>query len=159
MRAFHGLIALASLSWALVAVAIAGAQSPASAERPPASAAAQVQSALDTLNAAFERGDAKAVSARMTPEHLAITSYYPKPLAREEQIRSLADHQLSQYRTSELSIQPLSPDAMLVTFRVTMKGTYRGKPVPETSYASAIWVRRQGQWLEHFYQETPLPTK
>ncbi|VTS04220.1 nuclear transport factor 2 family protein [Tuwongella immobilis] len=157
MREFRCLLALASLSWGLVPVAIA--QAPASAERPPASAASQVQSALDALNAAFERGDVKAVAARMTPEHLAITSYYPKPLPREEQIRSLADHQLSQYRTSELSLQPLSPDSMLVTFRVTMKGTYRGKPVPETSFASAIWVRRQGQWLEHFYQETPIPAK
>jgi uncharacterized protein (TIGR02246 family) len=123
----------------------------------PADPATEVNQALDALNQAFEKGDAKAVAALMTDDHIAVAPYYSKPLSREEQLKGLADHKLVEYKSSKMKVQVLGPDAALVTYEVAMKGTFKGKPVPAKSFASAIWVRKGGKWQESFYQETPLP--
>ena len=34
-------------------------------------------------------------------------------------------------------------------------GTFMGKPVPDTMYASTVWTERNGKWLAVFHQETP----
>ena len=41
----------------------------------------------------------------------------------------------------------------------TMKGTFKGRDVPRSSIASAVWVKTDGRWLEAYYQETPLEVK
>jgi hypothetical protein len=40
-----------------------------------------------------------------------------------------------------------------------MKGTFKGRDIPRNSFASAVWVKTDGRWLEAFYQETPLEVK
>lgn len=123
----------------------------------PDDATAEVHTAIDALNRAFAKGDAKVVAALMTEDHRAVTPYYAKPLSREEQVRTLADHKLSEYTPGKLTVRLLGHDAALVTYAVVMKGTYQGKAVPARSFASAVWVRKGGRWLESFYQETALP--
>jgi len=118
--------------------------------------AAEVGKALDALNQAFAKGDAKAVAALMTDDHVAVTPYYGKPLGKDEQLKSLADHKLTEYKSSKVKVQPLGADAALVTYEAAMTGTYKGKPVPAKCFASAVWVRKQGVWREAFYQETAL---
>ena len=55
-----------------------------------------------------------------------------------------------------MGVKFLGKDAALVTYPVTLKGTFRGRAVPARNFVSAIWVRRGGQWRQTFYQETPL---
>ena len=43
-----------------------------------------------------------------------------------------------------------------MTYWLSLKSTFKGKAVPATNFASAVWVRRGGCSLEAFYQETPL---
>ena len=42
---------------------------------------------------------------------------------------------------------------------LTQKGTYKGKPVAPKNYVAAVWVNKDGKWLEASYQETPLAEK
>ncbi len=126
-----------------------------SAARPDATA--EVSKALAALNAAFEKADLKAVVGLMTDDHVAVTPYYPRPLTREEQLKSLDDHKLTEYKTGKMKLQPLGSEVVLVTYEVTIRGTYKGKALPTRNFASAIWTRRGGKWQEAFYQETPLP--
>lgn len=117
----------------------------------------EVRQALDTLNAAFEKGDAAALRAGMTDDHVAVTTYYNGPQTRDEQLAGLRDQKLTEYRAGKLTIAPLGTDTVLVTYALTLRGTYRGKELPRDSFATAVWVRRDGRWRERFYQETPLP--
>ncbi len=138
----------------LAAGLLLGADDPANQ-----TAVTEVKQALDSLNEAFAKGNATTCQGLMTEDHLAITSYYGGPLKRAEQLQSLAEHKLAEYAVSKMQVKLLGQDVALVTYAVTMKGTYKGREVPPRSFASAIWVKRSGKWLEALYQETPLPEK
>ena len=60
---------------------------------------------------------------------------------------------------SDMVAVGLAPDVALVTYTSKMKGTFQGRKLPGLTYASALWVQRDGKWLEAFYQETPVAKK
>ncbi|HKB39930.1 MAG TPA: DUF4440 domain-containing protein, partial [Gemmataceae bacterium] len=69
------------------------------------------------------------------------------------------DLKLTEYAAAKTRVTLLDREAALVTYELTLKGTFKGKEVPRKSFASAVWVKRDGRWLETFYQETPLDGK
>ena len=78
---------------------------------------------------------------------------------KTEQVKSMPDFKLSEYGMGEMKVALLNKETALVTYPLTLKGTYKGKTVPLKNYASALWVLQGGKWLEAFYQETPLDGK
>ena len=118
--------------------------------------AAEVKQALAALNEAFEKGEVKTVRAMMTADHVAVTSYYGGPLPRDEQLARHDEMKLTAYTPGTIRVTMHGGDAALVTYPLTMAGTFKGRPVPRKSFASAVWVKRDGRWLESYYQETPL---
>jgi ketosteroid isomerase-like protein len=120
------------------------------------SAAKEVRKALAELNEAFVKGDVETIKRLMTADHVAVTGYYGRPYSRDEQLKSLKDLKPTEYRVGKQTVTPLGKDAALVTYPVTLKGTFKGRPLPARNFASAVWVRQGGRWLEVHYQETPL---
>jgi ketosteroid isomerase-like protein len=122
-------------------------------------ASKEVEKAIGLLNTAFQKRDAKAIKSLMTADHIAVTGYYGGPRTRDEQIKALPDFDLKVYKAEKMQVSLVGKDTALVTYTLTMKGTYNGKDVPAKNFASAVWVRRDGKWVERFYQETPLRGK
>jgi hypothetical protein len=62
---------------------------------------------------------------------------------------------------SDWKMLPIDNDAVILTYNVTAKATYKGKEVPPGPYrAAAAWVNRDGKWLAFYYQQTlvkPMP--
>jgi ketosteroid isomerase-like protein/outer membrane protein assembly factor BamB len=116
----------------------------------------EVEKALANLNEAFAKQDAAAIKRLTTADHVAVTGYYGGPQTRAEQLKSLKHHKLTEYAPGKVTVKLLGKDTALVTYPLTLKGTFRGKAVPVRNFASAVWIRREGQWREAFYQETPL---
>lgn len=132
----------------------------ASADAPKNGAAhREVRVAIAALNKAFSKGDAEAAGKLMTDDHIAITGYYGGAQTREQQLRSLADLKLTEYREGSLQLRSLSADVVLVIYQLSLQGSYKGKAVPPRNYTAAVWVRRGDKWLEASYQETPLTGK
>jgi uncharacterized protein (TIGR02246 family) len=129
------------------------------ADTPKDDPAKEVEKAITTLNEAFRKVDAETIKRLMTDDHVAVTVYYGGPQSVTDQIASLPDLKLAEYAAGKVKITLLGKDTALVTYELTMKGTFKGKEVPRKSYASAIWVNRGGKWLELHYQETPLDGK
>ena len=50
----------------------------------------------------------------------------------------------------------LGPDVALRTSIFTLKGSYKGKPLPEKVFATEVMVKRNGKWLERLFQATAL---
>jgi uncharacterized protein (TIGR02246 family) len=140
---------LPAVAAALAALLLLGADDPTK----------DVEKALHALNEAFEKGDADAIKKLVTEDHVAVTGYYGGPLKRDEQLKAHDDLKYTEYRPAKLKVSPLGKDAALVTYELTLKGTYKGKDLPRKNFASAVWVRRDGKWLEAYYQETPLDGK
>ncbi|WP_439620421.1 nuclear transport factor 2 family protein [Gemmata sp.] len=134
-----------------LAVALLTAAAPARAE----DATKDVEKAIAALNDAFKAGDGALVKALETDDHLSVTTWGGTQ-TRDESIKTLPDLKLTAYTPAKLKITVLGPDAALVTYALELKGTFKGKDVPAKNFASAVWVRKGGKWLEAYYQETPV---
>jgi ketosteroid isomerase-like protein len=113
----------------------------------------EIEAALKVLNDAFETGKAEDIAKLMTDDHAAVTPWGGRQ-TRDEQIKSLPELKLTAYKPGKMTIALIGADGALVTYPLTMTGTFRGKLVPADSHAAAVWVRRGGAWKELYYQET-----
>lgn len=125
----------------------------------PGPAHAELLRAMETLNTAFKNRDAATIRRLITPDHLAVTSYYDGPFTVEQELQTLPDLEYAEYKAGELKVTPLGSDAAVVHYTLNLKGTFQGKPLPPKNYAAATWVRQNGQWREAYYQETPVTGK
>ncbi len=116
----------------------------------------EVKKAADKLDQAFNDKDIPAIKGLCTPDHLSVTLYQPKPKGLAEAFRLLEDYKTSAYTRMNVTVKPLNANTALLNMTVRVKSTFRGKPMPSRYFASGVWVKRDGKWLEAFYQETPL---
>jgi|GEM_PF-1107679 len=151
---YRTLMAAAAL---LVVLAAGAAGAAGAADGTPT--LADVQPSIDALNAAFVKADAAAIKMYMTQDHVAITPYYGGPLKLEDQIASLANMKLAKYEAGKMQLTVLEKNVIVLSYPVSMSGTYQGKEVPRKLYASSVWVLHGGKWREAYYQETALEAK
>jgi len=114
-----------------------------------------VGKAITVLNDAFKVADPEKIKPLLTEDHLSVTSWGGTQ-NREQSLKTLPDLKLKEYAAGKLKIVILGPDAALVTYPLGLKGTFKGKELPATNFASAVWVRKGGKWLESYYQETSV---
>ena len=105
---------------------------------------------------AFTKKDVATIKALMTEDHLTVTRYYDGPQTVDDQLASLDKYDWSQTIVGEPDVALLGPDVALRTFSAELKGTFQGKPLPPRVFATELLVKRDGKWVERFYQVTTL---
>ena len=80
-------------------------------------------------------------------------------------IASLKEYSLSDVTFSDWKMLTVDKDAVILTYNLNPKATYKGQAVPPGPYhAAAAYVNRDGQWLGIYYQQTlartpqPMPS-
>jgi hypothetical protein len=91
-----------------------------------------------------------------TADHLAVTHYYDEPQTVTQQIASLPDLKYQQTNLTEPTVTLLGPDAALRRFTAKLEGSYQGRVLAGPVYVTQVMVKRDGKWLEDFYQVTAL---
>lgn len=61
---------------------------------------------------------------------------------------------IKDYSLSDFKLTTIGASAALLTYKGTQHGTCGGQAVPETVYASSVWVNRGGKWQALFHQES-----
>ncbi len=59
------------------------------------------------------------------------------------------------FSVDNFKVVMLDKDAALLTYTATQDGVCGGKTIPAKVFASSVYVKRGGKWLNAFYQETP----
>jgi hypothetical protein len=78
---------------------------------------------------------------------------------RAQVLANLKDFDLSDVTYADWKFLPIDTDAALLTYSATLKGTYKGEAVPAGPYRLASgWVKRNGEWVTIYYQETMAKT-
>jgi ketosteroid isomerase-like protein len=119
-------------------------------------AVAAVNASSAALDAAFAKKDAAAIKALMTPDHITVTPYYDGPRTVDEQLASLSQYDWSETIEGEPKVALLAADVALRTFIANLKGTFKSKPLPARVFVNETLVKRDGKWVERFYQATTL---
>ncbi len=117
---------------------------------------AEVNRAAEALDAAFERQDVEAVKQLMTPDHIAVTPYYPGPQTVDEQIASLPELNYAQTIVGDVDVSLVGDGAALRTFRAKLKGSFKGVPLARHAFVTQLMVKHDGAWRERFYQVTAI---
>ena len=115
-----------------------------------------INASSNALDKAFEQNDKAAIKALMTPDHISVTPYYDGPQTTDDQIASLPELKWDQRIVSNVKVSLLGDDAALWIFTADLKGSFKGKPLPARVFATEILVKRDGKWIERFYQVTTL---
>jgi hypothetical protein len=118
----------------------------------------EVEMAVRTVQTAFDQGNKEVLKRFLTEDHTSVLSY-ARITSTEDLLRHLSDFKFSEYKIDRLQVKLLSPEVALVSQRATIQGTYQGRKVPSPVHVTTVWVRRGGQWLQTYYQETPWDSK
>ena len=123
-----------------------------------ADTADEVGRSVRAIQTAFNKGDADALKALMTEDHVT-TLTYAQFASAADLLKVLPEFKMTEYKMDGLKVQALTKDVALASFHATIKGTYKGKEVPSPVRVVEVWIKRDGKWLEASYQETPVNRK
>jgi Domain of unknown function (DUF4440) len=115
-----------------------------------------IDNAAAELDEAFETQNAATIKALTTPDHVAVTHYYEEPKSVAAQIASLPDLKYQQTNLSEPTVTLLGADVAMRKLTAKLDGTFKGKSLTARVFITSIMVKRDGKWLERFYQVTSL---
>ena len=74
---------------------------------------------------------------------------------REDFLRNMDDFHLVKYSMGDVSLLRINEHAVMVLYRAGFEGIHKGMPLAQSGVeSSSLYVRRDGKWLEIFYQET-----
>lgn len=113
-----------------------------------------LEAAKMELHKAFVERDVSKIRQMMTADHIAAIANHGSPLANDELLANLEAYDLTSFEISDVVITKLAPDVAQLTCNVRQSGTYNGIPLPTRAFVSEIWLQRDGQWLQQFFQST-----
>jgi ketosteroid isomerase-like protein len=125
-----------------------------------ASAVAQV-SDLQNQIVAKEREELEALKAadyQKFADLIADDAVFVAPqgmAAKSEVVENVRDFKLLDFTMSDVRFVPLSASSGAVAYKLTETASSHGQEFTTEVYASAVWIRRDGQWVSIFSQETP----
>jgi hypothetical protein len=74
-------------------------------------------------------------------------------------IKALPDLSVSDTAFSDWKLVPINKDAVVITYIVNFKGTFKNQPVPPGPYrTTSVWANRDRKWVAVFYQQTAVDT-
>ncbi|HLW54262.1 MAG TPA: nuclear transport factor 2 family protein [Candidatus Angelobacter sp.] len=103
---------------------------------------------------AFKNKDKKAYSDLLADDYMGVEDDNQGQRVKYQAANEIDRSVIASYHLFALKVLPLGPNAALVTYEITMmfppKAVVRFKRV----LVSEIWIKRDGQWKERYYQET-----
>jgi hypothetical protein len=121
-----------------------------------ASASSSVSDALianeHTLLDSVAKGDVKTFSALIAPGAGSVDE--GGFMAVADFIKVFNQVKVETQTPTNIKVVSLGPNAAIVAYTLTQKGTFQGQPLPPTVYATTTWVKRGGKWLAMFHQES-----
>jgi ketosteroid isomerase-like protein len=73
---------------------------------------------------------------------------------KRQLLDALGSSVVTGYAMEDPRVLPISPNAGLIVYRITITGSDHGKKYTTSAYISALWVKRDERWVTEFFQET-----
>lgn len=102
---------------------------------------------------AFKKKDADAFGKIMAADYIEVLD--SGVMDKASSIAGMKDFDLSDVTFADWKMTTIDKDAVLLTYKATVKGKYKGADIPPGPYYEAsAYVNRNGEWLAIYYQET-----
>jgi hypothetical protein len=104
---------------------------------------------------AIKKKDYDAFGNMLTSDYVEVTD--EGVLDKAGALADVKDFNLTDAATSDWKMAPIDNDAVILTYTLNLKATYKNADVPPGPYrAAAVWVNRDGKWSAFYYQQTPV---
>jgi hypothetical protein len=105
---------------------------------------------------AWKAQDAAFFEGFLSPDHIEVHGYgVVDKAAVVAGVRS-ARCSVSSFSLGPMSLVALSPDTVAVTYRAEQDTKCGAAKVPSPVWATSVYVKRSGKWLNALYQQTPV---
>jgi hypothetical protein len=114
---------------------------------------AKEKAVWDTL----KKKDYDAFGNALTGDYIEVTD--EGVLDKAGIVGGVKDFNVTDATFADWKMLPIDNDAVILTYTLNLKATYKGADVPPGPYrAAAAWVNRDGKWLGFYYQQTLVKT-
>lgn len=103
--------------------------------------------------------DATSYQALHAPDFITVGRTGVVGKALSETSAMDANVRFDRCELSGFDVHVVAENAVLLTYHVNAAGLDHGKAFHLDGYASSLWMKRDGKWLNVFYQSTPAPAQ
>jgi len=101
----------------------------------------------------FKQKDEALFKKSLAPDYFGVTASGISDIAAS--LTGMKETELTDVTLADWKMTTIDKDAVLLTYSATVKGTYKGKPIPSGPYYEAsAYINRNGEWVNVYYQET-----
>ena len=157
----RGVIAFLALAFALVVGAfwqraVAGLSHQAAGETAGQSTLQETLEGLERQSwQAWKNRDGKFFSEFLSDDHVEVGD---TGIANKEAVVATVSSPVcvvNSYAVDRFKLTVFDANTALLTYHAAQDTTCAGKPVPTPVWASSLYIRRGGRWLNALYQHTP----
>jgi len=152
MRTFIGcllFLLLTGFSWA---------QQPTSRSNTQLSSKASLRAVLEANVQseweAFKKKDKQAYSNLLADDFAAVEDDNEGMRKKSAAVAEIDHSVVNNYHLFALTVIPLDANASLVTYEITLEFPLKAQVRFKRVLVSEVWLKRNGQWKERYYQET-----
>lgn len=103
---------------------------------------------------AFKNKDKKAYSDLLADDFIGVEDDTQGQRNKTKAAAEIDRSVINSYNVFALKVLPLNPNAALVTYELTMLFPAKAQVRLKRVLISELWIKRNGQWKELYYQET-----
>jgi hypothetical protein len=115
------------LSIALLALLAVGVLHASGARADDAAVVAEMKAAKTALDDAFASHDKATIKAMVTPDHLAVTSFYGRPVNTDDELAVVDEFEPELSDFTDTVVKLPGPDAAQITFENSIQGNVPGQ--------------------------------
>jgi hypothetical protein len=145
----------------LGATLVVGQQAAGSRQGKPSNSASSQQDVKDVIESkvkaewdAFKKKDKQAYGDLLSDDFVAVEDDGDGARNKIHAVNEVAASNIYNYSLAFFRILPLAPDAVLVTYELTMEFPPRAVNRVKRVLISELWLKRGEQWKARYYQET-----
>jgi len=147
---------LASLMWIRQPASAANSEQTKQQASTPASAKLRemLESNVKTEWEAFKNRDKQAYGDLLADDFTAVEDDNEGMRKKSAAVAEVDHSVVSNYHLFALTVVPLDTNSALVTYEITLEFPAKAQLRFKRVLVSEVWLKRNGQWKERYYQET-----
>lgn len=121
---------------------------------PPTGLKETMESNVKTEWDAFKNKNKQVYSNLLADDFIAIEDDGEGTRKKSAAVAEVDKSVVNNYHLFALTVLPLDSNAALVTYEITLEFPLKAQARFKRVLVSEIWLKRNGQWKERYYQET-----
>jgi hypothetical protein len=91
----------------------------------------------------------------LSDDHIEMLSHGPVSKAAIVDLVRRGECTVHDYTVDQFSVRPVDADTVIVTYHAAQNTACGDSPVPSPAWATSIFAKRGGRWINVFYEQLP----